>query len=153
MDEDLALHMYRGGCRKIIFGLGSGVPRLQTVLGTDEDLDKAKETFDILMNIGIQPVAVFSMGIPTETRTEFKETVRYALSLTSRDIRFEPCAPIPGTQLYQLAQSGGRFLISSWSEYVHPSQLIYIPAGRSKTEFRLALTTAKILARLKNYFT
>lgn len=149
VSEDLCQYMARAGCSSITFGLGTGVRRLQDILGTHEDLDHARSLIGSLKPMGIQPIAVFSMGVPTETRSEFDATINYAFSLGHCIVRFEPAAPLPGSQLHKTAQSGGRFLIDSWDEYVRPNQLVYLPAGRRKTEFLYHLYKAKLKARLK----
>ncbi len=148
LDSILAEEMGRSGCKEILFGIGSGVPRLQEVLGTEESLEKATRLIEILPRFGIRPVVAFSLGIPTETRQEFQATVRYGLNLKNAQIRFEPAAPLPGTQLYELSRSGGRFLIESWEKYTMPGQLIYLPAGRNLFEFKASLYWAKFQARL-----
>lgn len=152
IDLDLCRDMAAGGCTSITFGLGTGVQRLQTILGTHEDLDHARDLITRLPEIGIEPLAVFSMGLPTETRAEFDATVQYALSLDGCRIRFEPAAPLPGSQLHKTAQSGGRFLIRGWDEYVRPNQIVYIPAGWTRWSFMIHLYRAKIRARLKHRF-
>jgi len=146
----LCRDMAAGGCRTIVFGLGTGVPRLQDILGTHEDLDHARDIIEQLPGLHIEPLAVFSMGIPTETPAEFKQTVAYALSLKGCRVRFEPAAPLPGSQLHATAQSGGRFLIRSWADYVRPNQIVYIPAGRTRLSFTVDLYRAKLKARLKH---
>lgn len=149
ISEALTQTMIRSGCNSILFGLGSGVPRLQTVLGTNEDLEYSKRLISLMTRAGVRTIAAFSLGIPSETKAEFNKTIQYALSLDVSDIRFEPCVPIPGTLLYNEAKESGRFLIDRWDDYKLPGQLIYLPQKRNETEFRLALWKAKCLARLK----
>ncbi len=152
LDMELAEVMANSGCQNIVFGIGSAVSRLQKILGTDEDLDYAARIIRELRKMGVKPIVVFSLGLPTETKEEFTETVNYALRLDAYQIRFEPCAPIPGTRLHDMAKETGRFTIRSWSEYLHPSQIVYIPAGRSLWEFRLRLLIAKVRGKSKNYY-
>jgi len=147
LDIDLVTKMAKSGCSEILFGIGSGVPRLQKVLGVEEDLQTAPDLISNIRKLGIKVVVAFSLGIPTETKLEFQETVNYALNSNANEIRFEPSSPLPGTALYELAKSNGRFLIKSWSEYTTPGQLIYIPANRSMLGFKLSLLIAKIRAR------
>ncbi len=149
--ESLARTMVRHGCKSILFGLGSGVPRLQEILGTREDLEHSRKLISQMSRAGVNTVVAFSMGLPTETVREFNETIRYALSLNATEIRLEPCAPIPGTLLHEAALREGRFLVRDWSEYRLPGQLIYLPSGRSEMEFRFAMWQAKSIARLKRY--
>jgi len=149
IDIDLCKIMADAGCSSIIFGLGSGVERLQDILGTHENLLHTKKLISDLADTTIQPIVVFSMGIPSETRKEFKETVKYALSLQNCKIRFEPAAPLPGSQLFKTAQAGGRFLVKEWNDYTRPGQLVYLPAGRRKIEFMFNLYKAKVMARIK----
>ncbi len=149
INESLARTMARHGCKSILFGLGSGVPRLQDVLGTREDLKHSRELISQMSRAGVNTIAAFSMGLPTETIKEFNETIRYALSLDASSVRIEPCAPIPGTLLHEAALRDGRFLIRDWNEYRLPGQLIYLPRGRSEMEFRFAMWRAKAMARLK----
>ncbi|MBN1295617.1 radical SAM protein [bacterium] len=147
--DKLCRRMADAGCRSIVFGIGTGVPRLQDVLGTHENLDHARQLIGRLPSMGIQPIAVFSMGLPSETAADFKQTVDYAMSLEGCLIRFEPAAPLPGSPLYDKASAGGRFTIRTWDQYVRPGQLVYIPAGRRHWSFYLDITRAKIRARLK----
>jgi anaerobic magnesium-protoporphyrin IX monomethyl ester cyclase len=147
---ELCREMADAGCTQITFGLGTGVSRLQTILGTNENLDHARDLIAGLTNTKIEPLAVFSLGLPTETRAEMNQTVKYALSLPRCKIRFEPAAPLPGSPLHKTAESGGRFLIRSWDDYVRPGQVVYLPAGWSKAAFYSALYRAKLAARIKS---
>lgn len=146
---DVCRELSDAGCRLITFGLGTGVPRLQTILGTHENLDHAHELIARLSETSIQPLAVFSLGIPTETRSEMRQTVRYASRLPGCMIRFEAAAPLPGSPLHLTANESGRFLIRSWNEYRYPGQVVYIPGGWSVAAFYTELYRAKATARLK----
>lgn len=148
---DLCSRMAAAGCSRIVFGLGTGISKHQKTLGTHENLDHARRLIAELQPMGIIPEAVFSMGLPGETREDFRATVSYALSLKNCRVRFEPAAPLPGSELHRTAQNGGRFLIRSWDDYIRPNQVIYLPAGWSKTAFYTELYRAKLLARLKTF--
>ncbi|MBN1354829.1 radical SAM protein [bacterium] len=152
MNPELANIMARSGCREILFGIGSGVPRLQEVLGTFEDLDKAPALIEKIRKEGIRVILAFSLGIPGETKLEFNHSVKYALRLKADRVRFDPSAPLPGTRLHELAGQGGRFLISTWDEYLNPGQIIYLPAGRRPGEFKMHLYAAKLRARFQCHF-
>lgn len=146
---DLCREMADAGCRQIVFGLGTGVPRLQSILGTHENLDHARELFVRLSETPIQPLAVFSLGLPTETRTELRKTVRFATKLKGCAVRFEPAAPLPGSELHVTACQSGRFLIDSWDDYRRPGQVVYLPEGWTTRSFYTELYKAKLAARLK----
>jgi anaerobic magnesium-protoporphyrin IX monomethyl ester cyclase len=152
MTEELAEKMAISGCHEIIFGLGSGVPRLQKLLNTNEDLQHASRIISAVTKLGVNTVAAFALGIPTETQREFRESVRFALGLNARQIRFEAASPLPGTILYDIAKTGGRFLVRSWDDYISPGQMIYLPAGWRLGEFKRALFFAKVSARIKRSF-
>ncbi len=147
---ELAREMADAGCTQITFGLGTGIERLQKILGTNENLEHARDLIAGLASTKIQPLAVFSLGVPTESQKELKQTVKYALGLHKCKIRFEAAAPLPGSPLHKTAESGGRFLIRSWDDYVRPGQIVYLPAGWTKTEFYWALYRAKLAARIKS---
>ncbi len=149
MDINLGKQMFESGCKQIVFGLGSGVPRIQEVLGTHEDLDHAGKLISDLSRLGMKVTVVFSLGVPTETLNEFNRTVRYGLRLDAHEIRFEPAAPLPGSELHHTARESGRFLINHWREYVRPGQLVYLPEGRKSLEFKFSLMKAKLYSRFK----
>ena len=146
---ELLEKMIDAGCDEILFGIGSGVSRLQKVLGTEEDLNYSKYLISQLASQKIKTIAAFSVGIPTETKQEFWQTVDYAMNLKTHEIRIDPAAPLPGTLLYDLATSGGRFLIRNWEDYARPGQLIYLPAGRRYNEFLYSMLYVKSKLHLR----
>lgn len=66
-----------GGCRMLMFGLESGVPRVLELMDKGIDPERAAEILRGCAAAGIRTFVMFFTGFPTETREEAERTVDF----------------------------------------------------------------------------
>jgi anaerobic magnesium-protoporphyrin IX monomethyl ester cyclase len=85
VDKEILQEMKEANCEFLQFGVESASSRLLTLLKkTDSPYEwpkKCKDVFKLCREIGISTCALFIIGIPTETKQDFRQTVDLALNL------------------------------------------------------------------------
>jgi anaerobic magnesium-protoporphyrin IX monomethyl ester cyclase len=132
VDSRILETMATGGCREIAFGLESGAKRTLTAVQKAWELRRSPEQVgdcvEMCANLGIVPRAHFMIGFPREEKEDITETVRFAVSLKSRELRdanFFVVKVYPGTVFHateakDIARQQGfseQEMYSSWSVY------------------------------------
>lgn len=118
MDEEVIQRCKDAGCNRIHFGVESGTDRIQKILKKFLNLDDVKKIFDICHRNGIETVANFMIGAPTETLEEIKETLRFARSLNPTFAELHVLVPYPYTEIYKNMLNKGMLTKDVWMEYV-----------------------------------
>ena len=76
-DEDRLKKLFDGGCRMLIFGLESAVPRVLNLMEKGITPEGASRVLQGCAAAGIRAFVMFFTGFPTETREEANSTVRF----------------------------------------------------------------------------
>lgn len=130
--------MREAGCRRILFGIESGVQSVLNGIGKRVDLEKTTETIKICRQEKMQTCGFFILGLPGEDRLATEETIRFALKLPLDVAKFNITIPYPGSPLYQQAIKESRLLHRNWEDYScyvpDPGQLPWLPEGRNAKE-------------------
>src|SRR3989344_2396938 len=100
-EEDIDL-IAKAGCESIMFGVESGSPRIQMMLGKPIDYEKAKRVTKKLRSKGILVTCTYMMGHPTETWEEVLMTLKYMRTIQSDQNLLQFYRPFPGTPYYDL---------------------------------------------------
>jgi radical SAM superfamily enzyme YgiQ (UPF0313 family) len=74
LDKELLQMMVEAGCRKLVFGLDSGSPKILKLIDKRLDLDHARKVLGWCKDVGIWPEIEVILGFPYELEGEFKET-------------------------------------------------------------------------------
>ncbi len=134
LDDNVLALMKRAGCQSIYVGLESGNTRILKLINKGITSEEAKEGIIRIRKAGINVVASFILGIPSETREEMNQTVKFALSLPVDGASFFLFTPYPNTELRVLALENGK-VSTDWRDYSgHPSSLPYIPNNMTQDE-------------------
>jgi radical SAM superfamily enzyme YgiQ (UPF0313 family) len=103
VDEALLELMAAVGCANLYFGIETGSPRMQAIVGKKLDLALVEPILARADALGIETTASFITGFPAETDEDLDQT----LDLIGRCARRESCltqlhllAPEPGTPLF-----------------------------------------------------
>lgn len=107
VDRELLHQMKRAGCWYVYFGLESGVQKNLDMLGKRINLDQARQAIRWCRQEGLVTMALFVLGIPGETVSEARQTIRFARRLNSHYASFFPLTPFPGTKLAEIAEQFG----------------------------------------------
>jgi anaerobic magnesium-protoporphyrin IX monomethyl ester cyclase len=132
MDDETARLMYWGGCRRVLFGIESGVDMLLGNVNKNTTTAKVREGVKHARNHNIQTVGLFMIGMPGETPEMTKETIEFAVELDLDFAKFAITVPFPGSKLFEDRWQKDLFR-DDWDNYTtfnpDPDQLIYHPPG------------------------
>jgi len=143
LDEEILTAMKRAGCSIISLGLESGNQRLLDLIKKNITLEQTRKTVELIHAAGIKSRASFILGLPSETRDESRQTIRFAYSLPLDQVRFSIATPFPGTELWDIAVQEGRIdpenidwtklsLMGGYADFLP----LYYPEGRSAEEMK-----------------
>ena len=99
VDGALLRLMRRAGCYRIEYGIESGVDRVLELVRKGFDGRQVRRALDATRQAGIESIANFILGFPTETEAEMVATVDRALQLDPDYAVFFPFCPFPGSPM------------------------------------------------------
>ncbi len=117
VDREALQWMYKSGCRRLVFGIESGVDTLLKGVNKSNTTDKSRETIRHCREIGITTVGLFMLGMPGETPEQTRQTIEYACSLELDFAKFAITVPFPGSELYSRMSREGRLDRRDWENY------------------------------------
>lgn len=98
IDEEFLKLLKETGTDWICFGIDSGVPRIQRLIGRNLDLKKTKEVIAHARRYGLFTKGNFIMGFPSETREEMEKTTQWMVESDLDAVDVAYLTPIPGSQ-------------------------------------------------------
>lgn len=123
--------MYRAGCRRVHYGVESGVDRVLQRMRKGTATGQAIEAISHAKKAGMTVLAYFMFGNLDETEDDMRKTIDFALQLDADYCEFSITIPYPGTEMYEEALSSGLITHDYWREYANkptphfrPTQLI-----------------------------
>jgi len=99
VDESLLRAMKRAGCYRIEFGVESGSDRLLQMVDKGLDTGVARRAIEATRRAGIESIANFILGFPTETEAEMRRTIAFASELAPDYAIFFPFCPFEGAEI------------------------------------------------------
>ncbi len=141
VDEEILRAMKAAGCWQVSYGVESGSQRLLDMIEKGITLEKVEHTFALTKKLGISIRAFFMIGLPTETREESWQTIRFAQKLNAEWSQFTITVPFPGTQLYEMAKEEGALRSTRWEDFKTyggwtQGELVYVTKGRTMEELK-----------------
>jgi len=122
VDEELLSLLKKAGCVRIHFGVEAGTEKILKVLNKNISLDQVLTAFSLSKKIGIQTLAYFMIGSPTETKEDVLRTIKFMKKLDPDFVQITLLTPFPGTKIYQWALDQKVFLTDYWREFaVNPT--------------------------------
>lgn len=104
IDKEMLKLMKESGCYQLTFGIESGNERvLHKIIRKPINLKKIKPIIDEVKRLGILVHLFFMIGLPTETKKEMLETLKFAKYLNPDSASFAIATPLPGSDLYDYA--------------------------------------------------
>ncbi|MBJ93377.1 MAG: hypothetical protein CMP23_02770 [Rickettsiales bacterium] len=104
VDRELTRLMAAAGCKTIAFGLESGNQSSLDLLQKDQQVASARTAIQAAASAGIETVGYALVGIPGETPTSSRATLKLARETGLDFIQFSTLSPYEGTELFQQAQ-------------------------------------------------
>jgi len=127
IDEEMIRALKRAGCRRISFGVESGVQRILDRIKKDITLKQAEDAFSLSKKYGITTLADFMIGHPDERVEDIYATLNFAKRLNPDYVQFSITTPYPATELYKEALSRGILEKDVWREFSKNPRKDFMP--------------------------
>jgi anaerobic magnesium-protoporphyrin IX monomethyl ester cyclase len=138
VDKELLRAMRSAGCRRIIYGIESGVEELLGNVVKSFGLEDIRRAIRNTQEAGILTTGLFMLGLPGETKEMAQKTIDFAKEIKVDFAKFAITVPYPGSRLYENLVSSGELQRRDWENFVtfnpNPEDLVYIPGGMSPSE-------------------
>jgi radical SAM superfamily enzyme YgiQ (UPF0313 family) len=138
VDRETLRLMRRSGCRRLLFGIESGVDLLLEKVTKDFSTERAREAVALCQEEGIETVGLFMLGLPGETRAMTEETIRFSCDIGLDFAKYAITIPFPGSQLYADLVAEGRLNRNDWDNWTtfqpNPDLLPFVPRDVTNAE-------------------
>ena len=108
IDEPTLDLMKQSGCNNIWLGVESGTDRILEIVGKDLNLAKIRNKVGLLNKMQMAWSGFFMIGLPSETVSEMWQTYEFMKELDPAYAEVNIFNPLPGTDLYHLAEKQGK---------------------------------------------
>lgn len=116
IDAELLGWLKRAGCKRIHYGVEASSNQMLRILRKGITIEQVRKAFYLTKQQGIEILAYFIIGSPSETREEILGTIRLAKELKPDYCHFAIMTPYPATPLYNVGLQGGRYK-DYWLEF------------------------------------
>lgn len=117
VDPELLKILRAAGCERIHYGVEAGTEKILKVLNKGITLEQAQNAFRWTKQAGIETLAYFMVGAPTETREDIRQTVEFAKRLDPDYVHMTILTPFPGTRIYFDGLENDVFPEDFWREF------------------------------------
>ena len=117
VDREALEWLKKSGCRRLVFGIESGVDSLLKTVNKKNKASVSRETIRHCREVGITTVGLFMIGLPGETPAQTQETIEYACSLDLDFAKFAITVPFPGSEIFEQMRADGRLNRTDWENY------------------------------------
>lgn len=102
IDKDILKLMKRAGCNSIKVGIESGSERILSLMNKQITKNQIRHAAELLRKSGIHWTGYFMMGLPTETKQEILETLKFMKEIKPDFASISTYEIFPGTSLFEL---------------------------------------------------
>lgn len=120
LSRKILANMKAAGCKAIWFGFESGSQRILNVLNKEITVEDSKKAVKLCKEVGIKVGGSFMIGIPGETPSDVKSTVKLAKQLNPDWCWFNIFVGIPTSKLYS------KILDQHLYEHIDENYLVYV---------------------------
>lgn len=117
VDREALVWMKKSGCRRLVFGIESGVDALLDNVHKRNNAERSRQTIRWCREVGITTVGLFMIGLPDETPAQTQATIDYACSLELDFAKFAITVPFPGSEMYTQMVKDGKLNRRDWENY------------------------------------
>lgn len=140
IDEELCRAMKEARCKRILFGVESGVDELLRNVGKNFTTADARRAVRAARAAGLEISAFFMLALPGETAAMTHRTIEFARELDIDFAKFGVTIPLPGSELYDDLLAAGKIKPDNWQHFStfnpRPETLPYIPEGLTGAELQ-----------------
>ena len=127
IDEEMVRALKEAGCKRISFGVESGVQRILKRIKKGITLEQAEDAFRLTKKFQIKSLADFMIGHPDETVEDIRQTIKFAKKLKPDYVQFSVTTPYPATDLYREGLETGIIDKDYWKEFAENPNPNFIP--------------------------
>ncbi len=114
LDDEIIELMARTGCRSVALAIESGSKRvLKDIIRKPVKLDQVRQVCKKIKDEGMDLVANFIIGFPTETWAEIRQTFEFAEELEIDYSKFFIATPLEGTILHDMVMANNLMVAHS----------------------------------------
>jgi magnesium-protoporphyrin IX monomethyl ester (oxidative) cyclase len=142
INKDILKLMKKAGCVHIYYGIESGVQRLLDLVGKNTKIENIERAMRWTKEVGLETMGLFMLGLPTETREETLQTIKFAKKLPIKHAQFAITTPYPGSAMYNQLMSEGKIKDPyDWDRYsayasFSDKDIIWATEGRTSDELK-----------------
>lgn len=107
IDEELLRTMKSAGCNSIKMGIETGNDRLLKLINKNITLTQARKAAALIRKVGIHWTGYFMMGLPSETKQDTYQTLKFMRELKPDFASLSTYEPFPGTRLFEIGIEKG----------------------------------------------
>lgn len=144
VDHDLLGLMRSAGCWMVMVGFESVSEESLKQMNKKQTVRDIVDATDLFHQYGIKVHGMFIAGADTDTVEQADRTVEFAKRVGIDTIQIMTETPLPGTRLYQRAQSENRIITDDWAFY-DGHHAVMRPAKMHPRD--LQLTTVRAMER------
>lgn len=116
IDETLLREMKNAGCRRIYYGIESGIQEILDRVNKGVTLNQIREVIKLTKYFNIQSLGFFLIGAPGETEATVRQTLHFAKELDLDYVKFSKLLAKPGTLMWKdLVKDTG---VDYWKEWI-----------------------------------
>jgi len=121
--------MKKAGCHNIRFGIEAGNARVRNdVVKKRLDETDIVNAFKWCREAGVETMAFFMLGHPTETLADMRETVSLSKRIKPTYADFAVPVPIPGSELFDMMVASGKLEADAWERVINGAPVpMHIP--------------------------
>ncbi|MBM3245182.1 MAG: B12-binding domain-containing radical SAM protein [Candidatus Omnitrophica bacterium] len=116
VDQELLNIMSKAGCKRILYGIESGVDDNLRKMQKGIIVNQAKRAVDLTKKANIKSLGFFMLGVPGETTETLNQTIRYSREIGLDYAQFHRTMAKPGTELSKQANDALGY--DYWKEYI-----------------------------------
>jgi len=136
VDRELLAIMKKAGAYQIFYGLESGVQRLLNLIRKGITLEQSRKAMKITHETGIETWVSFMLGLPSETKEESEQTIKFAIEVDPTFVQFPIATPFPGTELYNQCKKYGKILTENLDDYTAWDKVVFVSNGRNVRDIK-----------------
>ena len=108
-------------------------------------LEQVEKAFKLSKKIGLETLAYFMIGSPTETKEDILETIRFAKKINPDFTHITITTPFPSTDLYRMGLEQKIWPNDYWQEFAKHPHADFVPSAWEKilTKEELVLLVQK----------
>jgi len=99
MEEQVLRKMRRAGCYRLEIGVESGSERVLKMINKRITTNDARQALQMVRRVGLEAIANFILGFPTETEAEIMQTIEFSLELDPDWAIFFDYYPLQGSRM------------------------------------------------------